>query len=195
MSGEDMSGHGGQRFHAFSLQADAGAGLDDQVARWDLDGWIGGDDNKLWLKAEGDKNGSETEQSELWALYSRNIDTFWDLQLGLRHDTQAESKDYFVFGINGLAPWFLETQAHVFISEDGEVTARLHGEKDLLITQQLILKPYGEMTIDPGHSDGDIGLQLRYEITRRFAPYLDLHHTRSDDGEDVIVAAGLRLIF
>lgn len=190
-----MDKHAPSYFHAFNLQMDAGAGLDDQFAHWDLDGWLGNDDNKLWLKSEGEKNGSVTEQSELWALYSHNIDTFWDLQAGIRHDTQPESTDYFVIGINGLAPYFFETQAHLFVGENGEVTARLREENDFLLTQQWILKPYAEINLDPGNSDGDIGLQLRYEITRRFAPYLDLHHTRSDHDEDMIVSAGFLVIF
>ncbi|MGB1540380.1 MAG: copper resistance protein B, partial [Rickettsiales bacterium] len=46
-------GHGGQIFHGFTLEADYGTGESDPVASWDLDGWIGGDYNKLWLKSEG----------------------------------------------------------------------------------------------------------------------------------------------
>ncbi len=40
-------------YHAFRLDMDAGENRDNEsIANWDLDGWIGGDDYKLWLKSE-----------------------------------------------------------------------------------------------------------------------------------------------
>ena len=86
--------------------------------------------------------------------------------------------------MNGLAPYFFETEAHIFISEEGYVSANIRQENDLLLTQKLILQPYAEINlfaqdvpdrdIGAGISDGKIGLQTRYEITRKFAPYVDI---------------------
>lgn len=209
--------HGGQIFHAFRLETDYGGGSEGPVASWDFNGWIGGDTNKLWLKSEGERSDDETEQAEFWALYSRNVSTFWDLQAGIRHDTQPQSTTYFVFGTEGLAPYFFETEAHLFLSDDGDVTARLRQENDFLITQRLILQPYAEIElsaqdipekdIGAGFTQGEIGLQTRYEITRKFAPYVDFRYERKfgetssiakgagEDNDDFIAAIGLRLMF
>ncbi len=214
---DHMEEHGGQIFHRFLLEADLGKSRGDTLGTWDFDGWIGGDENKLWLKSEGEKSGSVLEQAEFWALYSRNVAMFWDAQLGIRHDMQPVSTTYLVAGFEGLAQYFFETEAHLFLSEDGDLSARLRQENDLLLTQRLILQPYAEINlfaqdvpeqnIGAGFSSGEIGLQTRYEITRKFAPYLDLHYERKfgetsslarNAGEKrsgFIASLGLRVMF
>lgn len=209
--------HGSQVFHALVLETDYGAGQDGPVARWDLDGWAGSDENKLWLKSEGERNDGITEQAEAWAMYSRNIAAFWDFQAGARHDTQPVSTSYLALGFEGLAPYFFETEAHLFISDEGDVSARLHIEKDFLLTQRLILQPYTEVNLfaqdvpeqetGAGVTEGEAGLQLRYEITRKFAPYIDLRYERTfgetssiaknngEDNDDFIASGGVRLMF
>lgn len=209
--------HGEQIFHMFRLEADAGAGQDDPVQSWDFDGWIGTDENKLWLKSEGERVDNKTEAAEFWAMYSRNVATFWDAQVGIRHDTQPESTTYLVAGFEGLAPYFFETEAHLFVSDEGDVSARLRQENDFLITQRLILQPYleanfyaqdvADQEVGAGLSDGEIGLQTRYEITRKFAPYVDIRYERKfgetssiaksngEDNDDFIASIGLRLMF
>lgn len=215
---DHKAGHGGQVFHMLQLETDVGANRDGTLYSWDLDSWIGTDENKLWLKSEGEKeDGKTTETSEFWAMYSRNIATFWDLQAGIRFDEQPKSTGYVVAGVNGLAPHFFETEAHLFVSEYGDVTARLHQGKEFLITQRLITEPYlelnlsaqdvPELEIGQGLTDGEFGIQTRYEITRKFAPYVDVRYERKfgetsaiarKDGEnrdDFIVSGGLRLMF
>jgi len=217
-SAEDhMDEHGGQTFHMFRLEADYGAGQDDPVGSWDFDGWIGGDDNKLWLKSEGEVVDGKTEQAEFWAMYSRNVATFWDAQIGIRHDIQPESTSYLVLGVEGLAPYFFETEAHLFVSDEGDVSARLRQENDFLLTQRLILQPYVEANlyaqdvadqeVGAGLSSAEFGLQTRYEITRKFAPYVDFRYERKfgetssiakkngEDNDDFIASIGLRLMF
>ncbi len=209
--------HGSEAYHMFKLETDYGAGEHGPVAGWDFDGWYGTDENKLWLKSEGEISDGTLEQAEFWALYSRNAATFWDIQGGIRHDTQPVSTSYAVFGINGLAPYHYETEAHLFLSDDGDVSARLRGEKDLLVTQRLILQPYAEVNlsaqdveeqeIGAGVTDGEIGLQTRYEFTRKFAPYFDVRYERKfgetssiakshgEDNDNVIAGLGLRVMF
>lgn len=194
---EDMS-----LFHAFTLEAAAGDNRDsDSMSEWDLSGWIGGDDNKLWVKSEGKKVSGTTGQSELWALYSRNIDTFWDAQIGLRDDYRPESTSYLVLGLMGLAPYYFETEAHLFFSQDGDISLRVHEENDFLITQKWILQPWVELNLfaqdvheldtGSGLSDASIGLQLRYEITRKFAPYLAVSYEKLyGETADIAVAYG-----
>lgn len=209
--------HGGDLFHAFILETEIGKGNGGTVGAWEFDGWIGGDYNKLWLKAEGEKSDGETEQLEFWALYSRNVADFWDLQAGFRQDTQPQSTSYAVFGLAGLAPYFFETEAHLFVSDEGDVSARLRQENEFLITQRLILEPYleanlfaqdvPEQDIGAGIADAELGLQTRYEITRKFAPYVDIHYERKfgetssiatssgEDNDDFVASFGLRLMF
>ena len=209
--------HGSEAYHMFRLETDYGAGEHGPVASWDFDGWYGTDENKLWLRSEGENSDGATEQAEFQALYSRNVATFWDLQAGLRHDTRPVSTTYAVFGVEGLAPYFFETEAHLFVSDEGDVTARLREENDFLLTQRLILQPYAEVNlsaqdvedqeIGAGFTDGEIGLQTRYEFTRKFAPYVDVRYERKfwetssiaknngEDNDNFIAGVGLRLMF
>ena len=205
-------------FHALRLELDAGESRNNEsVSSWDLDGWIGGDTHKLWLKSEGEINNHNTSKSETWALYSYNADAFWDVQAGVRYDNRPASVAYFVTGVTGLMPFFVETEAHAFVSDEGDVSARLHLERDWLLTQKLIAQPYFEMNvfaqevkeleIGSGLSDTKLGLQLRYEITRKFAPYIaveyerlygdtaDYANRRGEDSGDSTIKAGVRLLF
>lgn len=209
--------HGSETYHMFTLETEYGGGEHGPVASWDLDGWIGTDEDKLWIKSEGENEDSVTEQAELWALYSRNVADFWDLQGGIRHDSQPTSTTYAVFGVSGLAPYFFETEAHLFISEEGDVSARLRQENEFLLTQRLILEPYAEINlfaqdvpeqdVGAGLADAEIGLQTRYEITRKFAPYVDVKYERKfgetssiakreeGDNDNFIAALGVRFMF
>jgi copper resistance protein B len=215
---ENMDEHGGGVFHMFRLEGDYGGGTGNGVrGNWDFQGWVGGDDNKLWLQSEGKHADGKLEDANVWALYSRNISTFWDAQAGIRHDVKPSTTDYLVLGFNGLAPYLFETQAHLFISDRGGVTARLREENDFLVTQQLILQPYGEINLSgvtvpkqdvgTGVTEAKIGLQTRYEFTRKFAPYIDLHYAHyigntmsvtkddSETSDGLVAAVGLRLMF
>lgn len=212
-----MKEHRGGTFHSFRLETDYGGGQNGSVATWDLDGWIGGDDDKLWIKSEGEHVDGDLEQAELWAMYSHNIGTFWDAQAGVRYDFKPQGKAYLVAGFDGLAPYFFETEAHLFVSDEGDVTARIREENDFLLTQKLILQPYAEINlsaqdveeqdIGAGFTNGEIGLQTRYEITRKFAPYIDVRYERKfgetssiakdndEDNDDVIGSIGLKFMF
>jgi copper resistance protein B len=189
-------------FHAATLEVSGGENRDNESWRdWDLDGWIGTDNHKLWIKSEGHEVDHQTESSENWLLYSHNVATFWDAQIGLRDDSRPESTSYLVAGFNGLAPYYFETQAHVFVSQKGDVSFRVREENDFLFTQKLIFQPYVEVNIfaqevkelntGSGLSEASIGLQLRYEITRKFAPYLEVSYEKLyGDTADIAVAAG-----
>lgn len=204
-------------FHAFRLETDIGDSREGTLASWDLNGWVGTDYDRLWLKSEGENVDGDTHRAEFWGMYSRNVAEFWDAQIGLRHDTQPHSVSYLVAGFEGLAPYFFETEAHVFVSDDGDASARLREENDFLITQRLILQPYLEINLSArdvpkrdvgaGLVDAEIGLQTRYEITRKFAPYVDVRYERkfgqtadfakqaSEHHDDFVVSVGLRLMF
>jgi copper resistance protein B len=213
--------HSSQIFHAFTLEGDIGEARDGRARNIDLSGWIGGDYNRLWLNAEKKSYGNYEEKSEVQAFYSRNIDQFWDAQIGASHDFStdftSQNVNYFVVGIEGLAPQSFETKAHFYVSDQGNYSAKFKQEVDILIAQRLIAQPYFEtevffnnaekLEVKRGISDFEIGLNTRYEITRKFAPYISLrYHTKTfgtanftkKTGERVdnfIASLGLRLRF
>jgi copper resistance protein B len=152
--------------------------------RWDGQGWVGTDYDKLWIKSEGTLQSSGTlDDGQQQFLYSRAITTYFDLQGGLRSDIDSRpTRSWAAFGIQGLAPYFFDLEVTGFVSGEGHLAAKLEASYDLLLTQQLILQPQIELNVyskaDPtslignGFSDIDTGLRLRYEIDRKFAPYV-----------------------
>lgn len=181
---------------------------------WDLQGWAGTDYHKLWLKAEGSSSDGDTEDSELQVLYSLAHTPFFDLQIGVRQDFQPLSRTHLALGIQGLAPQWFEIDGVLFIDDDGEVSARFEVEYDLLLTQRLVLQPRFEATLslddvpDVGIGSGlvetDLGVRLRYEFHRKFAPYIGLRWERlygatadfaqiaGEDDDDVSFVVGLQ---
>jgi copper resistance protein B len=189
------------------------------VTAWDAQAWYGGDYNKIRLKTEGAfQLGEGVEEAEVQLLYSRLVGYYWDVQAGLRHDIRPEpSRSYGVIGLQGLAPGFFEIDLAGFVSEEGDLSVRLKAEYDLLVTQYLILQPRAEINlavqdvpelgIGQGLNDIELGLRLRYEIAREFAPYVGVLWNRKlgetatfarNDGEDADVfslLAGVRFWF
>lgn len=157
---------------------------------WDAQAWVGGDYNRLWLKSEGEQGTSaRTERGDVQALYSRLISPFWYLQAGARtHFLPTPLRNSLALGIQGIAPYWFDVEAEVFLDQKGKVTGRLALEYDFLLTQRLILQPRGETNIsamsDPerglgrGFNDVELGLRLRYELHRQFAPYVGGNWTR-----------------
>jgi len=152
----------------------------------DVQAWVGRDLNKLWLKSEGEYVNDRLEELEIQLLYSRAVAPYWDFQVGWRGDIRPEpTRDWLALGFKGLAPYFFDIDAAVFLGEGGRTAARLEGEYEFLFTQRLILTPdleinwYGKddvwVGIGSGLSDIEIGLRLRYEIRREFAPYIGVN--------------------
>jgi copper resistance protein B len=152
--------------------------------RWDGQGWVGTDYDKLWIKSEGtlQSNGTLDDGQDDF-LYSRAISTYFDLQGGLRSDLDSRpTRNWGALGIQGLAPYFFDLELTGYASNAGHLAAKLEASYDLLLTQRLILQPQIEVNLyskaDPvrmigaGFSDIDTGLRLRYEIDRKFAPYI-----------------------
>lgn len=198
----------GARFDWFENEGGA-------LVNWDGYAWVGGDDLKFRLETEGETFDGDVESSELRALVSWNIADFWDFQAGLRHDFEPGGLTWAAAGFQGLAPYFFETEARLFVSEEADVAFRFEQTYDLLLTQRLIVQPHielnayaqdiPELSIGAGLADVEAGLQLRYEFTRKFAPYADLVYERKlgetsqiiqalgEDPEAVTLRLGLRI--
>ena len=186
--------------------------------RWEGQGWIGGDYNKLWIKSEGTFSNGALDDGQHQFLYSRAITTYFDLQGGLRSDLDSRpARNWAAFGIQGLAPYFFDLEATGFVSGQGHLAAKLEASYDLLLTQRLILQPYGEVNLygksDPQHlvgsgiSDLELSLRLRYEVRREVAPYVgvgwfrrfgeaaDLARRAGEGSDEAQLVAGLHVWF
>jgi copper resistance protein B len=192
----------------------------DEKLLWDVQAWVGSDYNKLWFKSEGTWliDPEKFEEAETELFYSRNVARFWDLQIGIRHDFKPDpDRTFAALGVEGLAPYWFEVEATAYLSEDGDISAGFEAEYDLLLSQRLILQPRFETRIalqevekygvGQGINDIELGARLRYEIRRKFAPYIGISWSRKlgetadlaqDEGEDtgvVSFVAGLKIWF
>ena len=170
---------------------------------WDAAFRYGGDIDRLWLKSEGEGAfGEGLERGEVQALWSHAIGPFFDFQAGARLDFgPGPERPHLVAGVQGLAPYWFEVDAALFLSSEGDITARLEAEYDQRITQRLILQPrveaelslqdVPELGIGAGLSSAEAGLRLRYEIVPEFAPYVGIEYERAfGDTARFIRAAG-----
>lgn len=148
---------------------------------WEAQGWYGYDTNKLWVRTEGERSHGRRGDVELF--WNHNIAAFWSTQLGGRYDIgDGPGRPWAAFGIQGLAPYWFELEVTGYIGPSGRTAARFLAEYELLFTQRLILQSEAEINFygkdDParhigsGLSDVELGLRLRYEIHRQFAPYI-----------------------
>ena len=180
--------------------------------------WYGNDANKLWLKAEGERSGGRLQDLRTEALWDRPLAAYWDTQLGVRHDFGVgPDRNWAAFGVHGLAPYWFEVDAAFYIGQAGRTALRFESTYELRWTQRVILEPRFETNLygrsDPrrrigsGLSDAALGLRLRYEFTRQFAPYVgvewerrfgrtaDLARRAGEAAFDPRLVAGLRIWF
>lgn len=182
------------------LEYRAGDGPD--LGLWDVQGYVGGDIDKLWFKSEGELEwGGKVHEAEVQALWSHAVAPFFDLQLGVRQDLAGPARTHAAIGIQGLAPYQFEIDAAAFLSNRGDLTARIEAELDQRITERLILQPRAELHLSAQHipalgigaglDRATLGLRLRYEFAREFAPYIGLEQSwRAGKGADHARAAG-----
>lgn len=175
-----------------------------------IDGWVGGDINRLWYQYDGERSGGRTATSELQLLYGRYIAPFWDGQIGLRRDDRPDGKSYLAMGVRGLAPYAFDVDLKLYVRDDGKVFARTLAETDFLLTNRFIVTPsvgieWSSSNVDAttrsGPYQADVGLRARYEFNRRITPFVDVSRTfyprAAEGGESAStrVSAGLRMLF
>ena len=215
---QDMSeGHERRTFHMVRAEVDYSRPHGEEVFNWEGDAWVGGDLQKLWFKTDGELAAGDLHEARLEALYSRNVATFWDVQAGVRQDFEPGSTTYLALGVQGLAPFQFETEAFAYLSDDGRLSGRFLQSLDVHLTQRLILEPEIELELQAGEaperglgagfSEAELSAQLRYEITRKFAPYVTLAYERrlgetasiarsaGEEVETISLRAGLRAWF
>ena len=181
--------HGGSRVS--KIQADLLEWAPDGNGyRWEVEGWYGGDLNRVAVKTEGEgQSGEGVEAAEVQVLYSRAVARYTDLQLGLRYDLEPRSRAYAVVAVDAMFPYWFEAEGSLFLSEKGDLLGRLEGSYDFRLTERLVFQPRAELEfaaqdipgseIGSGLSKGEFELRLRYEVRREFAPYVGLSYERA----------------
>lgn len=159
------------------------------VYAWEGEATFGGDINRFALKSEGEGESGDLESAEVQALYSRAVDPYFNVLAGVRHDFEpGPDRTYATVGVEGVAPYWFEVEGALFLSNKGDLSARLEGAYDFRLTQKLILEPRAELNLaasaDPalelgsGLRDVELGLRLRYAVRQEFAPYVGVHWER-----------------
>jgi copper resistance protein B len=184
-------------FLLFSLlELQHGRGSNPTEVRWDIVGWRGGDVNRIWFKSEGNQPAlaRSTGNSDVQVLYGKLVSPFFDFQTGVRVEQRNfggrnSARASAVVTLQGLAPNNFNIEPSIFLYQDGQIAGRFTGTYDLYLSQRLILQPRLETEValqnreklgsGSGLNDVELGLRLRYEIRREFAPYIGISSTRS----------------
>jgi copper resistance protein B len=145
-------------------------------------GWYG-DENRAVLRLDAvvdDKD--RLDDARIEALYSHAIAPYWNLVAGLRADPQpSPSRGFVALGIEGLAPYRIAVEATAYLSNHAEAQARIEAHTAWQLTQRFALEPrvtmdllldeMPEQRMGRGIANLELGLRLRWEHWRRFAPY------------------------
>lgn len=188
---------------------------DENFQSWDGQFWYGTTFQRFVIKSEGDYAKGSFEETGTDFLYSRAVSTFWDVQAGLRQETSdGPDRSWLAVSVQGLAPYWFELDISAYLGTNGRTALSFEAEYELQLTQRLILQPRMELTLygqddkelgrGSGLSDISLGLRLRYEFSRQFAPYAgvewtnkfgntrDFSRTAGMDAEETRLIAGVR---
>lgn len=201
---------GNPLFSATRIEVDTGrASGSKSIQAGRAEGWIGGDYHRFVWKAEATREAGRLDDAEVQALYGRYLAPFWELQTGLRFQGKPESHTYAALGVRGLAPYAFDVDLALFVRSDGKVFARTRAEYDLLWTNRLICRPFvfadwsgSNIRVEDtrrGVETYEVGINTRYEITRAFAPYIEVAHSKryalGASNSSSSVRLGIRLLF
>lgn len=167
--------------------------------RVDALGWVGGDYNRLYVRLDGNQPAKgDGGESALDVTYGRLLTPFWTGLVGGRVEVHGlgsstvQTRTLLAAGFEGISPYWFEVEPTLYVSSKGDVSARFVTAVDVLFTQRLILQPrfetnlavqaIPELGVGSGINDIELGARMRYEYTRKFAPYIGLSYFRSVGG-------------
>ena len=154
---------------------------------WSGEVWTGNDYDRFVVASEGEGAfGEAPEQAELHAKWRHALDPSFNLELGLRQDFRPDpDRTYALVGVEGHAPYWIEVEGQLFVSNKGDAHVRLEASHDWRLTQRMILQPaveanfslqnVPELDIGAGLERIELGGRLRYEFVPEFAPYIGVH--------------------
>jgi copper resistance protein B len=150
---------------------------------WKIESTLGRDFDKFALRSEGVIADGAIEEGDVELLWRHAAAAFWDTTLGVRRDIgQGASRSWLAFGVQGLAPYWIDVEATAYVGDAGRTAFRLELDHDVRLTQRLVVQPRVELDaygrddararVGAGVESATLALQLRYELTRGFAPYV-----------------------
>ena len=189
---------------------------DDQYGEWSGFISVGKDLNTFWLTTKGSTQHGDADSAEIRLFYSRTIKPYIGVQLGWRRDLKPEpERDWLGFGLLGVLPYKIGADASFFMGESSRLAARLEIAYQYWFTQKLTLTPDLEAnfyskddpdrSIGSGLADLDLGLRLRYWITKGISPYTgftwkgnfgntaDMLESQGEDTSDLRIMIGVTL--
>lgn len=142
--------------------------------------WYGSDSQRLRLTWDIEHNQQDSHQ-DVSLGWQKPLDGFWNYELGVAYQTE---QTWLKVNLNGLIPYRFEVESNLLLNEKGHSLLSFEGHYDLRLTQHWVLQPSIKANV-ASHSNIDqlqgkgltelkTGLRLRYELTRRFAPYLGI---------------------
>lgn len=160
--------------------ATAGQG---QGQAWEITGWAGGDTDRLWLRSAGEREHGRLQHWSAEVLYGHALSPWWEVLAGLRHDAGRHGqRNRAGIGVQGMAPYKFELAATLWLGGPRRAELEVQAGYTLLLSNRLILQPSIQARvvadddlpagIGRGLGEVETGLRLRYEVTRRFAPYI-----------------------
>jgi copper resistance protein B len=163
--------------------------VDGDTISWDASAWAGNELQSLRLRSRGQRGHGRTSDSEVEAGWQQAIGTWWDASLGWRGTSRpGPRRDWLAFGLHGTAPWFVEIDTSIYLAESGHAELRFEASYELPLTQKLLLGSELELQANARRDESrlagsglheiELGLRLRYELSRKFAPYAGLIHER-----------------
>lgn len=168
-------------------QLELAVGIEDTPVFLDAVGWYGGAVNRAWFRVEGEQLAGESDgEVEAHLYYGRLITPFWDFLVGVRGDQSwgdgGETRGHLAVGLTGELPLRIELEPTLFLSHEGDFSARLEAEYELLITQRIIAEPELELNlaigdapewgVETGLNDLELALRVRYVVVQQFGPYV-----------------------
>jgi len=169
---------------------------------WEILAWHGTDLRRTWLRTEGEASDRGIDHADIELLHGRAVAPWWDALAGVRHRIgDGPSRTDLALGVMGVAPMKFEVSATAYLGIDGRASAIVGAEYETLLTNRLVLQWHGEAEFhgrdDPARDIGSglastgAGLRLRYEFTRKVAPYVGIARERAHGGTaDLRRAAG-----
>lgn len=168
--------------------------------------WLGKDYEKLRVQGEFETHDGVLEESELHAFYSWAISPYWDADVGFRVDHPSQRK-WLAVGVEGLAPYFLESQVTLYAGSNRQLGAKYHVEAEIQVNNSLVFMPDLEVEayrksepargISAGINDVHLGLRLGWQVRRDVVPYIGItwqHHFGRADAQHGDEAAGRALV-
>ncbi|ERL56259.1 copper resistance protein B [Psychrobacter aquaticus] len=167
---------------------DLGYQFDDDQINYEVGAWYGVDEHRLSLRSEGSvQTKDDKDIDSLTSLsYWKPLSIFWNGLAGVAYDTKND-KSAIMAGIEGTAPYFIETDAMAYLYSDGQVRLDLGAEYEWRLNQHWVVIPEVGLTafskedsdnhITKGFNELEAEVRLTYEtLSRQLAPYVGVSY-------------------